>query len=129
MKNYSELKDPRARFFIGHEEFGNHYLYMMDRIGKVRWHWLQYHFSFLPPRLTAQEITNCCIHIEKHLTGVSKKYLDQIVSYNGRNRNWDDYQSILQIDVHGLHTVDILFGGILLNQLEEVVLQLLDTKE
>jgi hypothetical protein len=61
-----------------------------------RWHWFQYHFSRLPPTRFGQSIIDACIRLETVRTGLGLEFLAEIARLGGRDRDWRDYDQILQ---------------------------------
>lgn len=65
-----------------------------DFFGK--WHWFKYHFSRVPPTPFGQSLVDACIGLESVHTGCGREFLREIARIGGRERNWQDYDQILQ---------------------------------
>ncbi len=84
--------DDRRSQIPGGSDFQMLFLYAADQINQASWHWLQYHFSRLPPTPFAECLVECCLDCELQLHGLGKNYVDQLAT-----KRDPDYQAILQV--------------------------------
>jgi hypothetical protein len=61
-----------------------------------RWHWFQYHFSRVPPTPFGQSVIDACIGLERLRTGCGLQFILDVARIGGRDREWRDYDQILQ---------------------------------
>jgi hypothetical protein len=61
-----------------------------------QWHWFQYHFSKLPPTKFGQDLIDTCIRLDHVSPDLGLSLLTQITRIGGGDRDWNDYDQILQ---------------------------------
>lgn len=78
-------------------EFRMLFIYAAEKIRASAWHWLTYHFRFLPPQPVAEALIRALLDCDAQISGLGRDFLDRIASAGGRNREEADYQTILQV--------------------------------
>jgi hypothetical protein len=76
------------------------YMHLYDGPMFDEWHWLEWNFGHLRDAGTETEFAvltlNALLRCDGAMPGFATEMLDRVASFGGRDRNRDDYQSILQ---------------------------------
>lgn len=89
--------DARQRAIRRSPEFGALFLYALERIRASAWHWLGYHFQFLPPHPVCEALITAVLDCDAQIAGLGRDFIDRVAAAGGRDRNEADYQTMLQV--------------------------------